>query len=106
MTKHPDIAALNARLAHQNRRVQTRLDEVIGRLDPLVDAALSGDWEGVRRWSSEITQTRSAEESEVLESAQRLLQAADRAENEAELKRHVMRLIAACGKAQSKAKMP
>jgi hypothetical protein len=108
MTKQPpDIAALNARLARQNRRVQSKLDELIGQLDCLVDAALAGDWEGVRRWSVEISQCgKTHEDPEILESAQLLVEAADRADNEAELKRHVMRLIAACGKSQSGAKMP
>jgi hypothetical protein len=106
MTQQPDIAALNARLALQNRRVREQLDDVIGRLDPLIDAALAGDWESVRRWSLEITKGATPkDESEILQSAQTLLEAADRAENEAELKRHVMRLIAACGKAQGQAKM-
>jgi hypothetical protein len=106
MNKPPDIAALNARLARQNHRVQSHLDEVLGRLDPLIDAALAGDWEGVRRWSLEVTHLGGAGEAEIVESAQLLLEAAGHAENDAELKRRVMRLIAACGKAQGRAKMP
>jgi hypothetical protein len=104
MNKPTDIAALNARLARQNRRVQSQLDEFIGRLDRLIDAAMAGDWEGVRRWSVEAAHG-GAGEGEIIESAQLLLEAADRADSEAELKRRVMRLIAACGKAQGRAKI-
>jgi hypothetical protein len=104
MSKLPDIPALNARLARQNQRVQSQLDEVIGRLDRLIDAALAGDWEGVRRWSLEVAHGGSGE-TEIVASAQLLLEAADRAENEAELKRRVMRLITACGKAQGRTKI-
>jgi hypothetical protein len=81
MSTPPDIAALNARLARQNRWVQEQLEAVIGRLDHLIDAALAGDWEGVRRWSLEISQCGQTQ-VEILESAHFLLEAADRAESE------------------------
>jgi hypothetical protein len=103
----PDIAALNSRLASQNQRVRHYLEGVIGRLDRLIDAALANDWESVRRWSLEISQCGEArEEADIVRSAESVLEAASRAENETELKRRVMKLIAACGKAQGAAKMP
>ncbi|MBW3596910.1 MAG: hypothetical protein KY475_06495, partial [Planctomycetes bacterium] len=64
----------------------------------VLDAALAHDWEAVQHWSREISQ--SGEAAEILTSAQHVLDAAGRAENEAELKRRVMKLIAACGRAR------
>ncbi len=97
----PDIAGLNARLRSQNHRVRGYLEGVIGQLDRLIDAALAHDWEGVRHWSREISQCSEARrETDILRSAELVLEAASRAENEAELKRRVLKLIAACGEAQ------
>jgi hypothetical protein len=102
----PNITALNARLAEQNRRVEKYLEGVLGCLDQLIDAALSQDWGAVRRLSQEVSQFGAAcQETGILESAESLLEAAHRADNEAELKHCVMNLIAACGKAQRRAKM-
>ena len=101
----PDIARLNSRLANQNQRVENYLEGVIGRLDLLVDAALAQDWEGVRRWSREITQCGEVRDDPgILESVQLVLEAAGHDENE--LNRRVMKLIAACGKTPRQAKMP
>ncbi len=100
----PDIASLNARLGAQNSRVRHYLEGVVGSLDRLIDAALDRDWEAVRHWSREISQSAAARpDAEILQSAQLVLEAADRAENEKELKRRVMKLIAACGDAQRRA---
>jgi hypothetical protein len=103
----PNLARLNAQMASQNRRVNDYLDGVLGRLDRLIDAALAHDWEGVRRWSREISECGQAHhENDILQSAQSVLEVIDGPEDESELKRRVMRLIAACGRAQSRAKMP
>jgi hypothetical protein len=108
MTRHlPDIAAINGKLASQNRRVETFLDEVLARLDQLIDAALAHDWEAVRRWSGEIAHcSHTSCDSEILRSAQSVLEAADQRGNEAELKSRVLKLIVACGRVRERAKMP
>ncbi len=103
----PDIARLNNRLAAQNRRVEGYLDCVLNRLDMLIDAALAGDWDAVRKWSLEISQRIDGrEEADILKSAQQVLEAATRLKDDNELKRRVMMLIAACGKAQRRTRMP
>ncbi len=97
----PDLAKLSARLAANNARVDAFLNSLPSRIDRLVEAALDGDWDSVRRMSEYLAM--SGEACDCPELAARAMAVASDAKTAADstsLRRGVLRLICECGKAR------
>jgi hypothetical protein len=95
----PDLAKLSARLAANNARVDAFLNSLPSRIDRLVEAVLSGDWEQVQQMSEYIAISGQACDCpELAARAKIVAEEAKTASDSTSLRRGVLRLICECGK--------
>ncbi len=95
----PDLGKLSARLAANNFRVDAFLNSLPSRIDRLVEAALSGDWDQVRQVSEFIAMSGAACDCpELAAKAQEVVKEAQHAVDSTALRRGVLRLICECGR--------
>lgn len=102
-TARPDLGKLSARLAANNYRVDAFLNSLPSRIDRLVEAALSGDWDQVRQVSEFIAMSGVACDCpDLAAKAQDVVKEAKHATDSTALRRGVLRLICECGRARPK----
>jgi tRNA A58 N-methylase Trm61 len=110
-TSTPDLARLNLQLAANAARVSQYVETLTSRVDRLVEATMTEDWQEVRRLSDHLSQSSNSYGYEAIgERARRVCDAMDQpgdAEaNVLEIKRSVLRLIGACGRARQPNRTP
>lgn len=97
----PDLRRLSRSLAANNLRVLNFLDGLVTRVDEVVEATFSRDWDQVGQISQLIarfSQLRGF--SGIAQSAAAVSEEAHGTCNEAEVRRRVLSLIGECGKAR------
>ena len=104
-TTTPDLTSLNSQLAANTARVSQYVETLTARVDRLVEATMTEDWQEVRRLSDHLAQSSNSYGYEAIgERARRVCDEMDKPDkpetNVLEIKRSVLRLIGACGRAK------
>jgi hypothetical protein len=100
-TNLPDLSKLNQNLAQDNARVGNFVDNLMERIDSLLEATESENWDEVERQSNYLSSSGLAYGfAEIAKSAQRVCEALEDRNNPTEIRRSMIRLVGRCGAAR------